>query len=311
MAKKASRIIHTHHDSLTGLMNRSGFESVLLNHWPALKPITCSIACCTSISISSMSSTTLWGIPGRRSAHSPSREAPENGSAGHGPYRDHSAASTAHCYRTVSKSGPHGRREDSHCIHELTVVSAQRPLDVSACIGIAQLNREADGIAGVMASAEIACKAAKEEGKDRIQIFQKDNTTLVRRSEEIEWIGRVQEALRDDLFVLYCQPVVPLLDSSAAAFRSADPPARLQRRHSVAVPVPAGCGALPAHAHDRSLGRASLAEALGAIWKTIAGGNPVFCINLSGQSFSNPGFQTFLMDEITKPACHRKISVLK
>ena len=30
MAKKASRIIHTHHDSLTGLMNRSGFESVLI-----------------------------------------------------------------------------------------------------------------------------------------------------------------------------------------------------------------------------------------------------------------------------------------
>ncbi|MGI9248610.1 MAG: GAF domain-containing protein, partial [Woeseiaceae bacterium] len=30
MAKKASRIIHTHHDSLTGLMNRSGFESSLI-----------------------------------------------------------------------------------------------------------------------------------------------------------------------------------------------------------------------------------------------------------------------------------------
>ena len=31
MAKKASRIIHTHHDSLTGLMNRSGFESSLVS----------------------------------------------------------------------------------------------------------------------------------------------------------------------------------------------------------------------------------------------------------------------------------------
>ena len=30
MAKKASRIIHTHHDSLTGLMNRSGFESSMV-----------------------------------------------------------------------------------------------------------------------------------------------------------------------------------------------------------------------------------------------------------------------------------------
>ena len=97
-------------------------------------------------------------------------------------------------------------------VMELSVVSAQRTLDVSACIGIALLDRAAEGISGVMASAEIACKAAKEEGKDRIQTFEEDNKTLVRRSEEIEWIGRVQEALRDDLFVLYCQPVLPLLD---------------------------------------------------------------------------------------------------
>jgi len=39
-------------------------------------------------------------------------------------------------------------------------------------------------------------------------------------------------------------------------------------------------------------------KALGARWKSIADDNPVFCINLSGQSFANPGFQAFIMHEI-------------
>ena len=39
-------------------------------------------------------------------------------------------------------------------------------------------------------------------------------------------------------------------------------------------------------------------KALTARWKTIAKDDPVFCINLSGQSFANPGFQAFIMDEI-------------
>ena len=41
-------------------------------------------------------------------------------------------------------------------------------------------------------------------------------------------------------------------------------------------------------------------KALGACWKTIGAENPVFCINLSGQSFANPGFQAFIMDEINE-----------
>ena len=93
-------------------------------------------------------------------------------------------------------------------------MSAKRQLEVSASVGIASITAETEGIVGVMASAEIACKAAKEAGKDRVQVFEEDNTTLVRRSEEIEWIGRVQQALRDDQFTLYAQPVVPLIDTN-------------------------------------------------------------------------------------------------
>jgi EAL domain-containing protein (putative c-di-GMP-specific phosphodiesterase class I) len=184
-------------------------------------------------------------------------------------------------------------------IRELTVVSAKRTLDVSACVGISLVNRDADGIVGVMASAEIACKAAKDQGRDRVEVFEEDNTTLVRRSEEIEWIGRVQEALRDNLFTLYCQPVVPLLDESLSPHFEIL--IRL-RDHDGGILAPIVF--LPAAERyqlmplvDRWVVHNSL-KTLSACWKSIAANNPVFCINLSGQSFANPGFQAFIMDEI-------------
>ncbi|MGB5626054.1 MAG: EAL domain-containing protein, partial [Woeseiaceae bacterium] len=161
------------------------------------------------------------------------------------------------------------------------------------------VNRDAEGIVGVMAAAEIACKSAKDQGKDRIQLFEEDNTTLVRRSEEIEWIGRVQEALRDDQFELHCQPVMPLLDKARAPhfeilIRLRDHNGEIL---SPAVFLPAAERYQLMPMVDRWVIHNSL-KALGSCWESIAEDDPVFCINLSGQSFANPGFQAFIMDEI-------------
>ncbi|MBT8097787.1 MAG: EAL domain-containing protein [Woeseia sp.] len=300
MAKKASRIIHTHHDSLTGLINRSGFESTLM--------------------------TSLAGSQSKDLEHvllhlNIDQLHVINDLMGY-PEGDALIRRVSKCLKIVlrdtdvvsrlgggefgillpncdARQGYAVAEKLRNAIDELTVVSAQRTLDVSACIGIAHVNREADGIAGVMAAAEIACKAAKEEGKGRVEIFEKDNTTLLRRSEEIEWIGRVQEALRDNLFVLYCQPVMPLLDKSHVAHFEI-----LIRLRDYNGDILSPFVFLPAAERyqlmpmvDRWVVHHSL-KALSTCWKTIAAKNPVFCINLSGQSFSNPGFQPFVMDEI-------------
>ena len=300
MAKKASRIIHTHHDSLTGLMNRSGFESTLIASLASTKSKNLEHVL-LHINIDQLH--VVNDLMGFQEGDTLIRR-------------------VAKCLKVVlrdtdilSRSGggefsvllPNCDLRQAYAvseklrraIRELTVVSAQRTLDVSVCIGIAQVNREADGIVGVMAAAEIACKAAKDGGKDRIEAFEEDNTTLVRRSEEVEWVGRIQEALRDDLFVLYCQPVLPLLDASRAAHFEI-----LIRMRDEKGEILSPINFLPAAERyqlmpmiDRWVVHYSL-KALGACWKRIAHKGPVFCINLSGQSFANPGFQAFIMDEI-------------
>ena len=300
MAKKASRIIYTHHDSLTGLMNRSGFESTLISslastHKKNLEHVLLHINIDQLHVINDLMGYQEGDALIRRvakSLKSALRDTDVVSRLGGGEF----SVLLPNCdmrqgYAVAEKLGK--------AIRDLNVVSAQRTLDVSACIGISLVNRKADGIVGIMAAAEIACKAAKELGKDRIEVFEEDNTMLVRRSEEIEWIGRVQEALRDDRFVLYCQPVVPLLDESKAAhfeilIRLRDQDGEILLPGDF-LPAAERYQLMPVI--DRWVIHHTL-KALGACWKTIAKDDSVFCINLSGQSFANPGFQAFIMDEI-------------
>jgi len=300
MAKKASRIIHTHHDSLTGLMNRSGFESMLIASLAStqsknLQHVLLHINIDQLHVVNDLMGFQEGDMLIRRVANALKttlRDTDILSRLGGGEF----SVLLPNCdmrqgYAVAEKIG--------RAIRELTVVSAQRTLDVSACIGIAIVNRDAEGIVGVMAAAEIACKAAKDNGRDRIEVFEEDNTTLVRRSEEIEWIGRVQEALRDDQFVLYCQPVMPLLDAAEAPHFEI-----LIRLLDANGDIIAPVAFLPAAERyqlmplvDRWVIHNSL-KVLGDCWKTIAAEDPVFCINLSGQSFANPGFQSFIIDEI-------------
>ncbi len=300
MAKKASRIIHTHHDSLTGLMNRNGFESMLIASLAStqsknLQHVLMHINIDQLHVINDLMGFQEGDMLIRRVAKTLKatlRDTDIVSRLGGGEF----SVLLPNC---DMRQGYSVAQKAQRSLRELSVVSAQRTLDVSACIGLSVVNRDAEGIVGIMAAAEIACKSAKDQGKDRIEVFEEDNTTLVRRSEEIEWVGRVQDALRNDQFVLFCQPVKPLRDANKAPHFEIL--IRL-RDHDGGILAPIVF--LPSAERyqmmpmvDRWVIHHSL-KTLGACWKSITADNPVFCINLSGQSFANPGFQAFIMDEI-------------
>jgi len=300
MAKKASRIIHTHHDSLTGLMNRNGFESSLVSSLTSAKNNNLQ-HCLLHIDVDQLHVVNdLMGHQEgdnliRRVAktlRSVLRDSDYIARLG----GDEFGALLTNC--DINQGHPVADKI-RNAIRELTVVSANRQLDVSASIGVAVLNSETEGIAGAMASAEIACKAAKEDGRDRIQVFQEDNTTLVRRSEEIEWIGRVQQALRDDSFELHCQPVLPISKNRGAPhfeilLRMLDDDGEIL---APALFMPAAERYQLMPLVDRWVIRNSL-RALGAVWPSILATEAVFCLNLSGQSLTNTGFLAFVADEL-------------
>ncbi len=300
MAKKASRIIHTHHDSLTGLINRSGFESTLVATLNSTRS-TNNEHCVLHIDIDQLH--VVNDLMGHQEG-------------------DALIKRVANCLRKrlrdsdcLSRLGGDEfgvlltrcslnqavdiARDITDNIRSLEVIAANRQLSITASIGVVGMTSETEGIVGLLASAEIACKAAKENGRDCIQVYEPDNTTLVRRSEEIEWLGKVQMALRDDSFELYSQPVVSIGERKRAAhfellLRMVDDDGTILAP-GIFMPAAERYQMMPMI--DRWVIRQAL-RYLGRKWKSISASGPVFCINLSGQSLSSAGFYAFIVDEI-------------
>lgn len=78
-------------------------------------------------------------------------------------------------------------------------------IDISACIGVAPITSESESVNGVLNSSEMACKAAKERGKNQIIVYEQNDIELLRRRNEMKWVSRVENAIREDRFQLHCQ----------------------------------------------------------------------------------------------------------
>jgi diguanylate cyclase (GGDEF)-like protein len=99
---------------------------------------------------------------------------------------------------------------------ELTHTRGDGTVQVSISIGVAELPDSKNALAHGMAKAELACKAAKDRGRDRVEIFQDADESIMRRHTDVLVVQRLHAALEEDRFLLYAQPVLPLGTERAA-----------------------------------------------------------------------------------------------
>jgi diguanylate cyclase (GGDEF)-like protein len=88
--------------------------------------------------------------------------------------------------------------------------AGQGSFEVSACIGVAPVGRSENALAHALATAEIACKAAKDRGRNRVEVFQDSDQSIIRRHTDILIVGKLRDALAHDSFRLDAQPILPL-----------------------------------------------------------------------------------------------------
>ena len=84
-----------------------------------------------------------------------------------------------------------------------------RSYDTSVSIGVATISRDSDS-QSVMVMADTALLIAKDEGRNRVVMYESKSRVFSKLTESSRWAQRVKDALRDDRFVLYYQPVVNL-----------------------------------------------------------------------------------------------------
>lgn len=85
-----------------------------------------------------------------------------------------------------------------------------RSFGLGVSIGLVPIDRTVGALHDVMSVADTACYAAKDQGRNRIHVYREDDEELARRHGEMQWVSGIRQALSDNRFRLYYQPIVPL-----------------------------------------------------------------------------------------------------
>ncbi len=80
---------------------------------------------------------------------------------------------------------------------------------VSISIGIAQISQD-DTPDTMLKKAEAACRVAKDKGRNRIQLFDTTDKDTQRLQNDALWVTQLRQAIENDRFVLYQQPILAL-----------------------------------------------------------------------------------------------------
>ena len=84
---------------------------------------------------------------------------------------------------------------------------------VGVSIGLAEVDGHAN-CTQVMTMADTACYMAKEQGRNRVCVYQTRNTEPTERRRQTDWVARINSALAEDRFTLYHQAYLPLQSQS-------------------------------------------------------------------------------------------------
>jgi diguanylate cyclase (GGDEF)-like protein/PAS domain S-box-containing protein len=175
---------------------------------------------------------------------------------------------------------------------------SERSFPSSASIGLVTFGEQPATLADVLRMADAACYLAKDHGRNRVHVFSQEDQELAQRQGEMGWIGRIRQALEEDRFVLFSQPILPLSPNRQGKTHC-EILLRLKDENDQIVPpiafIPAAerYGLMPAI--DRWVIRNALA--LHAERARLGVEDEMYAINLSGTSMGDVDFLPFVREQ--------------
>lgn len=82
-----------------------------------------------------------------------------------------------------------------------------RAFAIRASIGLVHIDESCNNLKDVLASADFACYAAKDSGRNSVYVYSKTDDAIAERTEELSWLPRLHKALENDEFRLVVQAV--------------------------------------------------------------------------------------------------------
>ena len=185
-------------------------------------------------------------------------------------------------------------------VREFKLVWHNKPFSVSLSAGMVVISDAYNSTSELLSHADLACYAAKDRGRNNVQLYQTNDADMQQRQNDMHWTNRLQHALQTDSFFLYHQEIVPLQAHGADGFRT-EFLVRLQQGKDIVPPgafIPAAerFGLMP------RIDRRVIDLAFNYLDRTGLGREPTgtFFINLSGGSFSDGELFSYILKLVDK-----------
>jgi ammonium transporter, Amt family len=167
-----------------------------------------------------------------------------------------------------------------------------------ASVGCLSVSKENFSRESCLSKADSALYLAKELGKGRVQFYDLKDSKITNKSEALDWASKINHAIENDLFHLYAQRVVSFDDQHADHFEV------LLRLQEDAGKIIAPVHFLPAAERFHlmpSIDRWVLSKSLAAVqqFHKKYHSYPKIAINLSAQSVMEVGFLDFVIEQVS------------
>ncbi len=170
---------------------------------------------------------------------------------------------------------------------------------LSISFGVASVPPADPELTQALAAAEAACRAAKDRGRSRVEVYQDADLSIIRRNDDVLVAERLREALETQQFAIVAQPLIALSGESSAEYFEL-----LVRLINDTGTFVSPAHFIPAAARYQmlvELDRAMITRVfkrLRSAHKEMPGRTIRFSVNLSGPSISNPDFLEWLSSNI-------------
>jgi diguanylate cyclase len=182
-------------------------------------------------------------------------------------------------------------------VEEYRFYQAEECYRLGASIGLVMIDKHWVSASSLMQAADTACYEAKNTGRNRVHLYDDDHLVGVHRG-ETKWVNRIEKALEDKSFVLFCQRIMPLkhqgLEHAEILIRMVDKDGKL-------IPPSAFLPAAERFHLASRIDRFVVVEVLAWMQtnKHALSHIESISVNLSGQSLSDPTFHRYVLDLIS------------
>jgi len=178
-------------------------------------------------------------------------------------------------------------------IQQLDLAEIEKESHITASIGAVILDGSQQDAEQVLSSLSLSVVLAKKKGRNRIQVYQSDDSQLLQHAQEMDAVHHLADALKHNRLVLYRQQILPLSQNNT--IKHFEVLVRMKSEQNEIIPPGAFIPAAEKYGLIKQLDRHIITLTLQALTQN-SDDYDTYSINLSGATLADRDTFSFVKD---------------